>query len=268
MDNRFIFLGGDRRIIYAAEIISRRHETAAVGLGGFVAPQGRYGCIVLPLPFSREEGFINAPLSDKALPLSLIAEYAAENATVFSGGTSPQLEALCVQHGLRLVDYYASEPLILLNAALTAEAAAALLIQNTEYSLNGAEVVIVGGGRIAMAAARLLRGFGAAVTICARSELQRTAARAEFHKAEDIIELRQLCRSADIVINTAPAYIFGEGEISAMKNGAVFMELAGEKYSRGAKNAAINYINAAGLPGKYSPATAGEAIARAVLSAH
>lgn len=270
MDNRFLFLGGDRRIIYAAAAIAARRKVAALGLSDkFATPEGKYGSIVLPLPFSREEGLINAPLSQSALPLSLITEFSAQGATVYAGGVSKELAQLCELHGLRLVDYYAQETLTLKNAKLTAEAACALLIQNTEYSLSGAEVIITGGGRIALMLARLLRCFGAQVTICARNAVQRAKAETEHHHAEDLAALPLLCAKADITVNTVPAVLFTEQDFRAMKAGAVFMELAGVKPSREAEYAdryGIRYIDAAGLPGKLSPKTAGEAIAEAILA--
>ena len=71
----YLFLGGDRRIIYAAELISRSGAISAVGLGeDFPPPEGKYSRIVLPLPFSRDGENINALLADSPLPLSLVAE--------------------------------------------------------------------------------------------------------------------------------------------------------------------------------------------------
>ncbi len=271
MDNRFIFLGGDRRIIYAAQTIAQRRSVSALGLScGLSAPTGRYGAVVLPLPATTDGVTINAPLSEQPLPLKLITEYAAEGATVLSGGAHPEVVRLCREHGLRLIDYFADEALTLRNAALTAEAAVALLIQNTDASLSGASVLITGGGRIAQLTAGLLRAFGAQVTVCARRPEQRMQAQLQHVSTGDITELSALCDSADIVINTVPAALFGEEQFRRLKAGALFMELASkspdaernftEKYG-------IQHIMAGGLPGKLSPKTAGEAIAQVILSA-
>ncbi len=271
MDNRFLFIGGDRRIIYAAQALAARHSVAAVGLSAFLPqPDGRYHNIVLPLPFSREEGFLNAPLSNEKLPLTLITEYAAEGAAILSGGTSPLLCELCREHSLRLIDYFAYEPLTIINAALTAEAAVSLLIQNTDYSLDNADVVITGGGRIAQMTARLLKPFGANVTVCARSAEQRARARTEHCRTAGIAELSALCERADIIVNTVPASLFSPQDFRCMRAGTLFMELATRRPSPEKDYAAqygIRFIDAAGLPGAYSPKTAGEAIADAILSA-
>lgn len=270
MDNRFLFLGGDRRIIYAALDIARRRSVSALGLSdGFSAPSGKYGAIVLPLPATMDGTLINAPLSAEQLPISLITEYAEEGAVVFSGGSHPALQKLCSDNGLRLRDYFAEETLTLKNAALTAEAAVSLLIQNTEYSLCGANILITGGGRIALHTARLLKSFGADCTICARNAVQRTRAELEYIHSLDISELNALCGEADIILNTVPSQLFSEESFRKLRAGALYMELASKSPEAEKALAAkygVKHITAGGLPGKFSPITAGEAIAQVILS--
>ena len=85
-----LFIGGDRRMICAAELISQSGGVCAVGLGGdFPEPEnqsGGYERIVLPVPFSRDGENITAPLSERPLPLELLTDYAAAGARIFSGG--------------------------------------------------------------------------------------------------------------------------------------------------------------------------------------
>ena len=143
-----LFIGGDKRILYAAELISQSTQVHSLGLGGsFPPPQGKYPAIVLPLPFSRSGVTVNAPLSDVPVPLDIIAEYAQPGALVLSGGTSPALEELCSANRLKLVDYYAGEELTLKNALLTAEGALSLLISGSERALCDSAAVITGYGR-------------------------------------------------------------------------------------------------------------------------
>ncbi len=269
MDNRFLFLGGDRRIIYTARRIAEHYDVSALGLTTeFSPPAGRYRYIVLPLPALKGE-HINAPLSDESLPLSLVAEYSEDGAVVHTGGTPQPLRELCSQRGLTLCDYYADEALTLKNASLTAEGAVALLIQNTEYSLHGTPVLITGGGRISLMLARLLKCFGADVAVCARDPVQRMRASLEHCSTAEFTRLTALCRRASIVINTAPATLFSEEQFSVLQKGAVFMELAsrspeGEQIL--AAKYGVQHIMAGGLPGKLSPKTAGEAIAQTILT--
>ncbi len=269
-----LFIGGDRRMICAAELISQSGGVCAVGLGGdFPEPEnqsGGYERIVLPVPFSRDGENITAPLSERPLPLELLTDYAAAGARIFSGGTSTKLETLCENHGLQLVNYMAAEELTLKNALLTAEGAVSLLISGYDGALFDSTAVITGYGRIARYLARLLQAFRCRVTIAARSPLQREAALLDGLCTLPVTLAGLAAAGADLVINTVPACILTEECFSRMRYGAVYMELAtrSETPEKGwAEARGVKYIAAGGLPGKFSPRTAGEAIARAVISA-
>lgn len=252
---------------YAADYISRVYPVDRFNGGDM--PEGRYEYIVLPLPVSRDGAHINAPLSEKPLPFELISQYAAENAAVFCGGASSAVDEICREMGLKCINYFASEPLTLKNAVLTAESAAAILAGSNDSSLLGSIVVITGGGRVAVYTARLLKAFGASVTLCARSAEQRAKAELDGFGAADIEELSAVCGKADFVINTVPAELFDTGVFSSMKRGAVYLELASlppEPYRSLAEQHRVKYIHAPGLPGKYSPKTAGEIIAETILA--
>ncbi len=267
----YLFLGGDRRIIYAAELIAQGGAVCAEGLcGSFARPEGRYSRIVLPLPFSRDGMTINAPFSEKPLPLSLIAEYAAPRALVLSGGTSPELKKLCAENGLRLTDYFAGEELTLKNAVLTAEGAVSLLISSSDTAIFGAGALITGYGRIGGYLARILRDMRCRVTIAARSPIQREKALLDgmCTLPADLAELA--AAGADFVINTVPAQLLTEECFARMHPGAVYMELASkpaEPEKLWAEKAGVRHVMASGLPGKFSAKTAGEAVAQAIIAA-
>lgn len=264
---KFLFIGGDKRMEYAADYISGAYHVDR--LNGGDMPEGRYEYIVLPLPVSRDGAHINAPFAEKPLPFGLISQYAAENAVVFCGGANEAVEAICRGMGLKFINYFADEPHTLKNAVLTAESAAAILAGCNDSSLFGSMAAITGGGRVAVYTARLLKAFGASVTLCARSAEQRTRAELDGFSTADIGELPAVCGRADFIINTVPAELFDEGVFPAMKRGAVYLELASlppEPYKSRSEKHGVKYIHAPGLPGKYSPKTAGEIIAETILA--
>ena len=56
----------------------------------------------------------------------------------------------------------------------TSEAALAILIENTEKTLFGSNILIIGYGRIAKILAEYLKALKANVTVCARKEIAKT----------------------------------------------------------------------------------------------
>jgi len=266
-----LFLGGDQRIVYAARLISQSGSICAKGIGDeFPEPSGKYERIVLPLPFSKDGVNINAPLSGEPLPLEMIAEYALPGALILSGGTSDRLQQLCEENGLKLENYFAGEELTLKNALLTAEGAVSLLISSSEQSLFNSSAVITGYGRIAAYLARLLREFRCRVTIAARNPVQREKALLDGFCTLPAELAGLAAASADFIINTVPAELFTEECFARMQTGAVYMELATRTSTperEYAQAVGVKHIMASGLPGRFSPKTAGEAIAQAVIAA-
>ena len=269
MTRRFLFIGGDRRILYAMDRVSQKYPTDCIGLGGECPPPvGMYDRIVLPFPSTRDGEHINAPLSDAPLAAELITQYAADNAVVFSGGSARMIQEECERGEITLCDYSLDETLTQKNALLTAQAAAAILSQSTDGALCGSRTLITGYGRVAGHTAALLRAFGTRITIAARSPQARSLAELEGFETVAVDEMESVLSGMDFVVNTVPAALFGAEMFSLMKRGAVFQELAtlpAEPCRSLADKAGITYIHSAGLPGKASPKTAGELIGEYLL---
>lgn len=265
---RYLFIGGDMRMVYAAKRIGRLYETDTLGLEENETPSGKYGVIVLPLPLTKDGEHIYSPLSSEPVSLEIIKEYADKNAVVYSGGYSSRLWEICRELDLFCDNYYSRETLTLKNAVLTSEAAAGMLIQNSPGSLLGSKTLIIGYGRIGKSLSSLLKSFGSCVTVAARNPLCRTLAELNGISAIPMGEIIVELSDFDYVINTAPVQIFTEKHFAGMKEEGIFMELASissqpsealcEKHN-------LKYIFAGGLPGKYSPKTAGEFIAEEIM---
>lgn len=266
---RILFIGGDKRMNYAADRLSAEHGAERLGAGGYPLPEGRFEAVVLPLPLTGNGRDILAPLFDKPLEFDIISRFAAENALVLAGGECPALTELCAANGYAFVNYFADEALTLKNAALTAEAACALLSQSTDGALLGSSALITGYGRIARLLAYRLAANGSAVTVAARRAERRAAAELDGFTAVPTADIVKAAASADFIANTVPSALFTGKHFAGMKDGAVFVELATlpEQPSKPlAESRGIHYIYAPGLPGKCSPKAAGEAIADTVAA--
>lgn len=165
-------------------------------------------------------------------------------------------------------DYNKNESFLLTNSYLTAEGAIALFKENSEKSLLGANVLISGYGRIGKALHRLLNAYGSSVTVCDRSNVNRTQAVHNNAKAITLIELSQ-DNNYDVIFNTVPQLIFSKSEIDAFSKDTMFIELAsfpGGIDKLYAKSKGVNLIDGKQLPLRYSAEAAGALVAKTVLS--
>jgi len=264
---KILFIGGDKRMNYAADSLSEEHTVCRLGLGELAAPGERFGVVVLPLPLTKNGSEIAAPLSDMPLPFDIINDFADKNAAVLAGGECSALTALCGENSYTFVNYLAEESLTLKNAALTAEAACALLSQSTVGALLDSQTLITGYGRISRLLAYRLVANGSAVTIAARRTEQRTAAELDGFSAIRIEDIGNVMPQFDFIANTVPHELFTDADFAKAKRGAAFIELASlpaQPSKPLAENYEIQYVYAPGLPGKYSPKAAGKFIADTV----
>lgn len=265
---RILVIGGDTRMDYTAERLSELYETQRFGSEGDPAVKERFGTVVLPLPLTKNGKEIFAPMLSDPIEFEMIGEFAEENALILAGGESPVLSRFCAEKGYRLENYFSHEALTLKNAALTAEAACAMLSQSTDGALLNGHTLITGYGRIARFLAVRLKANGCLVTVAARREEQRAAAALDGFTAIPIGEISKTLGEFDFIANTVPSALFSEKDFSEMRNECVFIELATlpEQPTRTfAESCGIKYIFASGLPGKCSPKAAGVFIAEEII---
>ncbi len=163
-------------------------------------------------------------------------------------------------------DYTQNEGFALQNAYITAESALALAISESDGSLINAEVLITGYGRIAKALQEYLSPLTKKITICARNRSALTLAAC---RGAHVIPLAQLAANLqkDYIFNTIPHPVFNAPEITAMQKDTLLMDLAsfpGGVDRHMAKAKGIRLLEARGLPAKYAPLAAGNAVAAAV----
>ncbi len=163
-------------------------------------------------------------------------------------------------------DYMKYESYVLKNAFLTAEGAVTLLEENTPYSLFRSEILIIGYGRIGKALHKILRAYGANITVCSRS--RESEADSVFNGARHIgFEDLRLENNADIIINTVPHMVLTKPELSVLKKDAIVLDLAsfpGGVDTLCADSMGLNLLNGRAMPARYSEKTAGYLIGEAV----
>lgn len=150
------------------------------------------------------------------------------------------------------------------NALLTAEGAIMLIIRGTNVSIFSMKIAILGYGRVGKAISNLLKGLGADFSIFSDDYTELSMARLLGKKT---FELKSSIDDYDVIINTIPAKVLPLSKLKDAKKSCYILDLA--SYS-GAEMCDINslglsYDNALGIPGKYSPKTAGEILAQSIL---
>ncbi len=261
----FWILGGDARSFYTAHAL----QDAGHSIQTFGVPhwpdadlQGPLDRVILPFPsFSGDQ--IRA---QKPLPLSAVLPLLHRNSRIYGGLLDAQQEILSAT-GAEVIDLYDTEPLTTANAVPTVEGALALAVFHSPITLHASSCLVIGAGRIGLLLALRLRDLGALVTLSSRKKGQQAMTQALGLRSEETGVYHHSLSHYDFLFNTVPAQVLTEEQLAQLPKTCVLMELASRSGFSMAEceRLGLQTLSAGGLPGKYSPKTAGLLYAQSIL---
>lgn len=143
------------------------------------------------------------------------------------------------------------------NAAITAEAALAMVLKELRCEVSQANILILGWGRIGKCLTHQLHHLNANVTVYARRDADRAMLRALGYRYVAREDLERSLGRYHCVINTVPATVLEDGR--GFRPDCFKLELASGVWLPGE-----DVVVAHGLPGKYKPEASGALIAKTV----
>lgn len=261
MKQTITVIGGDRRFLYACGYFER----CGFQTGGLFNEIEREAStvantVLLPVP-AVKNGFLNAPYSKEKISADRLLGLLPEGSRVFAGMPDGKFYSAASKRGFALTDYYKDEALLNENAVLTAKALVNLL-REMKIKIGDGKTLVLGYGRCGKATADALRGVGGNVTVLAR--------RGNFdgERLVCLDMLEKMIEKANLVINTVPSPVLDEKTLLKAGKEALFVEIASAPFGIDfacAERLGLKVVKAPGLPGKYFPKEAGEAIARTVI---
>lgn len=275
-ERSFWVVGGDMRQTHLAQLLAQDGHTVytyALEQGAHAAPDAlaqptpegisRAHCVILPLPVCSVPGTLSSPLSPEEHALAPILALLSPAQVICGGRLDPDTDSQFARLGLTVHDYFQREELAVANAVPTAEGALQIAMEELPITIHGARVLVIGFGRVGKLTAQRFAALGAKVTVSARSYEQLAWAQTLGLGAEHTQHLASLLCGYDLVINTVPSQMLGQGELAGLKDNALVIDLAskpGGVDMDAAARLGCRVIWALSLPGKVAPITAGACI--------
>ena len=269
-----VIVGGDKRQKYLKEYLEKQgFDVNSYGLFDWDEDtdklKGMIGedtVVILPLPATRNDKTIFMPFSKKEISIDRLFSFLSSKNLVFGGIIKGELLSRLRESEIPFVDYY-DQTFIEKNAVLTAFGALKIILEHIDFALPLGKYAVTGFGRVAKETVAVLKSLSCDVTVFARNSSQREDAIIKGCRAEELTSLSRLSGDFDIVINTVPAHIIHEESIMNMKKSSKIIELASAPFGLDfdiARKHGIDVVKALGLPGKYTPKTAGEIIGKKI----
>lgn len=273
---KFACIGGDQRQVeIAAYLSSINHNVTTFGLprddrflrsATIFEAINQADAVVLPLPLSRDGSTLNTPLTGDVILLNDLL--LCRPSLVFGGIIGPTLRKELENRNIEYYDYYDSEALTVKNAVLTAEAAIAIAINCTDFSIFGSRSLVIGYGRIGRQLAKYLRTLGSNVTATTRNDGIMAVIESDNNTSLKTQKCAENCVDFDYIFNTVPAPIIDRDFLKSCKKTVFIEDLATDSGIdlASAHELGINAAVYSGLPGKHSPKKAAQFIAEEILS--
>lgn len=276
-----IVAGGDMRFVSLAQMLAKRCRVYAVGfdrsvitdekiiLTDVVSIGERADMLILPMPVSEDGVTLNCPFYSGTVDLASLAGLVKDGGTVFGGRVSDKVREIFTRKGFEITDYFLREELSVLNARATAEGALQIALEEQPAVISGQKILILGMGRIARCLIKLLSGFEADITVCARKYSDLAWARVEGCRGVHMSELAN-CRElmdAELIFNTVPCRILNETELKCCRSDVLIIDLAskpGGMDMEAAGRLGLRAIWALSLPGKTAPVSSGRIIGETI----
>lgn len=272
MDNIFSIIGGDRRNVELAKMLAEDgNKVYTFGLDNIndneldnknieicnnLEEAIFQGNIVIgSIPFTRDGEVLNTPLSNKIIEIDDFASW-LDNKLLFAGNIPEKFYIISKNIKVIITDFMQIEELAVLNIIATAEGAISTIIENTDFNLQGSNVLIIGFGRIGKILSNKLKLLGANVTCSARKTVDLAWIEAYGYKLINTYSIEKNLKEFDVIINTVPYLILNKELLNNVKKDALLLELASKPGGFDldvVEKLELNYLPALGLPGKIAP---------------
>ena len=216
--------------------------------------------VVGPVPLSSDRKRLTSPFGRNSVELEdFVNNLKGKYLIAGTINIKEELDSKQIQYS----DLLKREEFSVLNTIATAEGTIQIAMEETQRTVHGSNVLVMGFGRIGKVLAKMLDGIGAKVYCEARKNEDISWIKAYGYNPIHLNNLDEYLDKFDIIINTIPFQILDEQKLNLVKDDVVIIDLAsnpGGVDRKAARDKNLKVIWALSLPAKVAPLTSAEFI--------
>ena len=276
MEKSITVVGGDLRIVKLVEMLDADgYEVFTYGLENaeeLLTLNGVDMCptledavshskvVIGPVPLSSDKKRLTTPFGRNFVELEDFID-ALKGKYLIAGNINIKEEL--DNNNIQFTDLLAREEFSVLNTIATAEGTIQIAMEETQRTLHGTNILVMGFGRIGKVLAKMLDGIGAKVYCEARKDEDISWIKAYGYNPIHLNNLSEHLDKFDIIINTIPFQVLDSQKLDLVKKDAIIIDLAsnpGGLDRKAARDRKLKVIWALSLPAKVAPLTSAEFI--------
>lgn len=215
---KLYFFGKDKRSKYLKEMYEQKKEDSNIEIVDSVENSDVF---VLPIPFTKDGSYITG---ENILIEELISK--CKYKIVITGGIKDEFKEKMRDENIKCVDLMELDEIAYLNAIPTAEGAIKCAMDNTDFTIHGANIMVLGFGRVGKILADKLKGLNANVFCEARNKKDLAHIQALGYNVVELNNITEVIGNMDIIFSTIPAVILDEEKIKLLDKNTVIIDLA------------------------------------------
>ncbi len=278
MEKSIAVVGGDLRIVklvellikdgykvwtYGLEMSEDLADIAEIEMCPTIKEAVKNSKVVIgPIPLSSDRKNLSMPFSNNKLELDDFSK-AIKGKTLIAGNISETNKKKLDDNNVSYIDLLKREEFIVLNTIATAEGTIQIAMEETQRTIHGSNVLIMGFGRIGKVLAKMMDGLGAKVSCEARKDEDIAWIKAYGYDPIHLNDLDEHLNKFDLIINTIPFQVLDKDRIGLVKQDVAIIDLAsnpGGVDLKAAKTRKLKIVWALSLSAKVAPATSAEFI--------
>ncbi|MEG0894437.1 MAG: dipicolinate synthase subunit DpsA [Oscillospiraceae bacterium] len=275
-----VIAGGDLRQVALAKKFSQDNKVYCLGLektacknkdtiDNLVISGIMADYIIFPLPISIDDVSVNTPFGKGELLINDVLSLAKSDTIIYGGKISETTKEIFEAKGLYYYDFILKEDFAILNAIPTAEGTVEIAMEETDKTLFGCNILLLGYGRISKVLIPMLKALGANLIVSARKTSDMAWIEASGLPAVHTSNLKDNLKGQTLIINTIPYKILDKEILECVDKSTIIIDLSSKPGGVDfpvAKSLGIKVIWALSLPGKVAPASAGEIIYKTIIN--
>ena len=262
-------VGGDKRNIELARMLCGCGHTAKIF--GFINERELpmqcktlyeavcdADCIIGPIPCSHNGDALNAPFHNAPIYVEDLFRLIAPHQKFLAGVIKPELLELADKYNIHAIDILKREELLIKNSIPTAEGAIKIAIEETDITLHGNRMMVIGYGRIGKVLSGMLRGIGAKVMAIVNTDEAAAQAESCGHEAIHFNQMEASLKYADVIFNTVPEILLDRTNMQHIRKNTLIIDLASPPYGvevNDCREFGLKVLYTNSLPGKIAPVT-------------
>lgn len=267
-----LVLGGDKRYLeIIKDFVKKDYHVDLVGYQNKIPKTNIldiknidvsfYDIILFPVSGVKENYIISGEFDFKIDPDFLNKSH--DKALIFSGIKTPTLNEILKNSNKDAIILMQDNTVINENVIPTVEGIIADIINHTDITLKGANILVIGYGHIAKYLVEILNTLGANTIVSIKEkEDEQILSNKEIPNilSNNRNLMSEVLKNSDIIVNTAPTLVLDKNYVNYIKDDAYVLDVA--SYPHGIDEEAlienqIHYKIYLGIPSKVAPKTSG-----------